>query len=87
MEQHKKTICDKKWELTGISSHSRFCDAGFDWRNVKTLKVEESKFDRKVREALEIQFQNTSPHSENGLNQDDDVCDDEILETNVLVPS
>ena len=54
MEQHKKTICDKKWELTGISSHSRFCDAGFDWRNVKTLKVEERKFDRKVPEALEI---------------------------------
>ena len=47
------------------------CDAEFDWKNLKTMKVEERKFDRKVREALEIQLQNTSPHSENGLNQDD----------------
>ena len=71
MEQHKKTILDEKWGLTVISSHSRFCDAGFDWRNVRTLKVEERKFNRKVQEALEIQLLNTSPHSENGLNQDD----------------
>ena len=71
MEQHKKTIRDEKWDLTGISSHSQICKAGFDWENVKTLKVDERRFERKVREALEIQLQVTAPHSENGLNQDD----------------
>ena len=35
------------------------------------LKTEERKFERKVREALEIQIQQTSPHSDQGLNQDD----------------
>ena len=63
MEQHKKTIRDEKWDLTGISSHSQICKAGFDWENVKTLKVDERRFERKVREALEIQLQATSPHN------------------------
>ena len=35
------------------------------------MPIEERKFHRKVPEALEIQLQNTSPHSKNGLNQDD----------------
>ena len=48
MEKHKKTSRDEKWDLTGISSHSQFCDAGFDWRNVRILKVKERKFNRKV---------------------------------------
>ena len=56
MEQHKKT----KWRevvLTGISSHSQICTAGFDWENAKTLKVDERRF------AV------TLSHSENGLNK------------------
>ena len=67
----KKIMRDEKWDLTWISIHMQSCDAEFDWKNLKTMKVEERKFDRKVREALEIQLQNTSPHSKNGLNQDD----------------
>ena len=52
MEQHKKTIRDEKWDLTGISSHSQICKAGFDWENAKTLKVDERRFERKVRDCL-----------------------------------
>ena len=48
-----------------FSSYSQICSAGFDWENVKTLKVEERRFERKVREPLEIQV--TLQHSENGL--------------------
>ena len=44
---------------------------GFDWDNVSTLKIENRRFDRKVREALEIHFRETSPRNEHGLNQDD----------------
>ena len=71
MEQHKKSIQDEKWDLTGISNHAKVCKQGFEWENTKTLTVEQKKFQRKVREALEIQLQDTSPHSEHGLNQDD----------------
>ena len=71
MQQHRKSIKDKKWDLSGISNHAKNCKQGFDWTSAKTIKIEEKKFDRKVREALEIQFRETSPRSEHGLNQDD----------------
>jgi len=71
LEQHKDYITKKTWDSSGISSHAKDCKIGFDWENASILKIENKRFDRKVREALEIQFQNTSPRSENGLNQDD----------------
>ena len=55
----------------GVSFHAKTCKEGFDWENTSTLKIEDRRFDRKVREALEIQFRETSPHNEHGLNQDD----------------
>ena len=72
MDQHKKSIKDEKWRKTGlktsISNHVNLCNAGFDWNNVKTLKVEARRFQRKVREALEIQLQNTAPRTYNIVN-------------------
>ena len=70
-EQHKKSIEKENWDSSGISSHAEHCKLGYNWDNAKLLKIENRKFDRKVREALEIQFQDTSPRSEHGLNQDD----------------
>ena len=55
----------------GIFSHAKDCKQGFDSKNVRTIKIEEKKFDRKVWEALGIYFRETSLHSEHGLNQDD----------------
>ena len=69
IQQHKKSIVDKKWDLTGVSDHAK--NVGFDWKVTIILKTEEKRFERKVREALEIQLQQTSPHSDHGLNQDD----------------
>ena len=43
------------------------CFVDHDWENMKTLKVEERKFDGKVLEVLEIQLQDTLPHNENDL--------------------
>uniref|UniRef100_A0A7M5XI54 GIY-YIG domain-containing protein n=1 Tax=Clytia hemisphaerica TaxID=252671 RepID=A0A7M5XI54_9CNID len=69
IQQHEKTIRDEKWDISGVSFHAKTCKEEFDW--VSTLKIEDRKFDRKVREALEIQFRATSPRNEHGLNQDD----------------
>ena len=66
--QHIKSIENEKWDSSGVSFHAKTCKEGFDWDGVSILKVESKKFDRK---ALEIQFQETSPHSEHGLNQND----------------
>ena len=71
VKQHKKTIDDRKWEASGISAHGKDCNQGFLWDKVSTLKIEEKKFERKVREAFEIQKCETSPRNANGLNQDD----------------
>ena len=87
LEQHQKSITDRKWDFSGISNHAQSCKKGFEWDRSSTLKVEDMKFDRKVREALQIPFQETSPHSEHGFNQDDGLCEDELLETNALTPS
>ena len=69
--QHQKTVKDEKWEASGIPLHAEYCKAGFNWDDTRILKTEERRFDRKVREALEIQLQDTAPRSEHGLNQDD----------------
>ena len=61
IEQHKKSINDEKWDLTGISDHAKNCKVGLEWKDTTILKIEGKKFDRKVREALEIQLQQTSP--------------------------
>ena len=63
LEQHKKSIKDKKWDLSEISTHANECNEGFEWENTKILNIGNRKFERKVREALEIQFQETLPHS------------------------
>ena len=70
MEQHEKSIIDKKWDSSGVSNHAKVCKEGFLWDETKPLRIENSRFDRKVREALEIQFRDTLPHSEHGLNLD-----------------
>ena len=70
-EQHKMDIFNKKWTTSGITQHAEICKEGYDWENVYTLKIEDNRFDRKMRESLEIQLQETSPHNEQGLNLDD----------------
>ena len=43
MQQHRKSIKDKKWDLSGISNHAKYCKQGFDWTNDRTIKIEEKK--------------------------------------------
>ena len=68
---YQKTVIEEKWEASGIPFHTETCISGFKWEDTRILKTEERRFDRKVREALEIQLQDTAPRSEYGLNQDD----------------
>ena len=67
----KKLLRMKDSEASGIPFHAENCKAEFKWEDTRILKTEERRFDRKVREALEIQLQDTAPRSEHGLNQDD----------------
>ena len=67
IKQHERTIKDRKWDSQEFPSTQK--PAKRD--SIETFKIEDRRFDRKVRESLEIQFWETSPRNEHGLNQDD----------------
>ena len=54
-QQHQKSLNEGKHHQSAIATHIKFCTEEINWEKTKTLKVETKKFDRKVREALEIQ--------------------------------
>ena len=66
--QHELYVSKGQWEKSGAALHQRDCGCGF--AAIKTIKVERNKFDRLVREALEIQYHQSGP-SEGNINQDD----------------
>ncbi|XP_065678489.1 uncharacterized protein LOC136093416 [Hydra vulgaris] len=68
--QHQKNTYEGNWDYSAIAEHSKNCHGNFTRNNKNTLKVEINNFNRKVREALEIQRHECSP-SDGGLNQDD----------------
>ncbi|XP_065679829.1 uncharacterized protein LOC136094144 [Hydra vulgaris] len=68
--QDQKNTYEGNWDYSAIAEHSKNCHGSFTWNNKNTLKVEVNNFNRKVREALEIQRHECSP-SDGGLNQDD----------------
>ena len=54
-----------------MAEHSKHYNQRIDWsKNTKTLCIESNDFQRKVREALEIQYHETAPNNEGSLNQD-----------------
>ena len=57
--------------LTNVAAHAKTCNNGtIDWNSVETVKVENNRFNRKVREALEIQYNKCGP-KQGGYNLDD----------------
>ena len=66
---HQEYVRKEKWDQSGVASHSRLCN-GVEWEKIETLKVEKHRFDRKVREALEIQYHKCGPEK-GGMNLDD----------------
>ena len=68
-EQHHENARKQKWDQSGVVSHSRLCD-GVQWSEIETVSVERNKFDRKVREALEIQYNKCGP-GYGGMNLDE----------------
>ena len=68
--QHQKASFEGKWNYSGVSDHCKSCHETIDWNSPAiTLKIESGDFDRKVREALEIQRNDCGPNN-GGMNQD-----------------
>ena len=69
--QHHANTVEGRWERSAVAEHSKSCHGTFNWQSKEnTLKVTKHDFQRKVREALEIQYHQSNPQC-GGLNQDD----------------
>ena len=44
----------EKWESSGATEHTKECHGQFDWLPPKTLRISPYMYERKIREALEI---------------------------------
>ena len=69
-DQHKAYIEKEQWSNSGCASHSRYCEGVIKFEETETVKVIYNKFDRKVREALEIELNQCGP-KQGGMNLDD----------------
>ena len=68
--QHEDSIKKERWDNSGICSHSQNCHGEIIFQDTETVKVIYNRFDRKVREALEIQM-NGCHIRDGGMNLDD----------------
>ena len=44
----------EKWESSGAREHSKECHGQFHWLYQKTVRISPYMYERKIREALEI---------------------------------
>ena len=63
-EQHKNCITKEQWDKSGVALHQKDCEGSILWEQTETIKAEMNRFDRKVREALEIQYHKCGPKME-----------------------
>ena len=70
INQHQQSVSNNNCSKSALAFHKRTCEKNISWEAANTLKVETNKFNRKVREALEIQYHKCSP-ANGGLNLDD----------------
>ena len=68
--QHEESIRKEKWDNSGVVSHSKDCPGNIEFEKTETVKVIYNKFDRKVRESLEIQMHGCHTR-DGGVNLDD----------------
>ena len=69
-EEHKDYVEKEQWHKSGAAQHAQTCPAGTKFTNMYTIKPIQNKFDRLVREALEIQRHGSGPR-QRGINLDD----------------
>ena len=69
LKEHETNVEKGESEKSGVAFHSKHCPGEIDFENAGTVAVVYNKFNRKVREALEIQ-KNDCHVSAGGINPD-----------------
>ena len=72
---------EKNWKNSAVALHAQNCQGSIDFEKTKTVKVEYNRFNKKVRESLEIQLNKCGP-SEGGMNLDNG----QYVDTNFWTP-
>ena len=67
IKQHQKNSFLGNTAHSGLCQHDSLCEVEIQWEEAETIKVEGRYYERKIREALEIQRQNAV---QAGCNQD-----------------
>ena len=67
--EHQSYIEKQEWDKSGLASHSKECSGNILFDDTETIKIMYNKFDRKVRETLEIQKFDCH-YTDGGMNQD-----------------
>ena len=67
IKQHQKNSFLGNTAHSGLCQHDSLCEGEIQWEEAETIKVEGRYYERKIREALEIQRQNAV---QAGCNQD-----------------
>lgn len=70
ISQHKISSNQGNGKNSAVAEHLKTCRGNFQWNSRNTLKIEVTEYNRKVREALEIQY-HESTFRNGGLNRDD----------------
>ena len=55
IEEHRTNLQKEEWGKSAVARHSKDCNGRIQFENAKTVAVVHKKFERKVRESLEIQ--------------------------------
>ena len=69
LNEHKNNIDKEEWEKSAVALHSKECNGRIEFENAKTVAIINNKFERKVRETLEIQ-KHDCHKDDGGMNQD-----------------
>ena len=70
VDQQREYVEKGQWARSGLASHAQTCDIGPLFDEARTIKPIQNRFDRCVREALEIQKNGAMPRL-GGINRDD----------------
>ena len=52
--EHQQDSMSGKWESSGATEHTKECHGQFNWLHPKTVRISPYMYERKIREALEI---------------------------------
>ena len=69
IQEHRKNVEKKEWNKSALAHHAKDCQGTIEFEKAETVKVISNRFDRKIREALEIQMHDCH-HNNGGMNID-----------------